>query len=111
AVLSRLLGLPLVLEYNSSELWKGRYWGGLHLVRPAALVERINLHAADRVVVVSRVLRDQLLAQGVPGKKILVSPNAVDPVQFRPDVDGTRVRRRLGLEQDVVVVGFSGTFG
>jgi glycosyltransferase involved in cell wall biosynthesis len=111
ALLSRLLGLPLVLEFNSSELWKGRYWGGLHLVRAAALVERINLRAADRVVVVSRVLRDHLLAQGMPGEKILVSPNAVDPSQFRPDVDGTRVRHKLGLESADVVVGFSGTFG
>jgi len=110
AVLSRVLKLPLVLEFNSSELWKGQYWGGLHLTRAAALVERINLRAADHVVVVSRVMRDELVATGVTPDKIVVNPNGVDPEQFRPDLDGTDVRRRLGLDHSTVV-GFSGTFG
>ncbi|HEV7662580.1 MAG TPA: glycosyltransferase family 4 protein [Chloroflexota bacterium] len=111
AVLSRLLRVPLVLEFNSSELWKGQYWGGLHYRRVAALVERINLRAADGVVVVSEVLRTQLIAQGVGADKILVNPNAVDPLVFGPHVDGSAVRRRLGLAPSDVVIGFSGTFG
>jgi glycosyltransferase involved in cell wall biosynthesis len=111
AVLSRVLGLPLVLEFNSSELWKGRFWGGLTLWRAATLVERINLRAADMVVVVSRVLRDQLIDQGVPENKILINPNAVDPALFRPDIDATPVRDRQGFDSSVVVIGFSGTFG
>jgi Glycosyl transferases group 1/Glycosyltransferase Family 4 len=111
AVLSRVLRLPLVLEFNSSELWKGRYWGGLHLARAAALVERINLRAADRVVVVSRVLADYVRSTGVAEEKLLVNPNAVDPTRFRPDVDGSEIRQRLGLESSSIVVGFSGTFG
>ena len=110
AVLSRVLRLPLILEFNSSEVWKGRYWGGLRLAAMAALVERINLRAADRVVVVSDVLRRQLVAAGVPAERVLVNPNGVDPRQFRPDAGGARVRRRLGLGS-TLVVGFSGTFG
>ncbi|MDQ6675214.1 MAG: glycosyltransferase family 4 protein [Chloroflexota bacterium] len=110
ALLSRLTRLPLVLEFNSSEVWKGRYWGGLRLAGTAALVERINLRAADRLVVVSQVLADYVRSQGVPAEKILVNPNAVDPAQFRPDLDATLVRQSLGLKS-TLVVGFSGTFG
>jgi glycosyltransferase involved in cell wall biosynthesis len=40
----------------------------------------------------------------------VVNPNAVDPRQFRPDVDGARVRRQLGFDSSAVI-GFSGTFG
>ena len=111
ALLARLLRVPLILEFNSSELWKGHYWGGLHRRRAAELVERINVRAATRIVVVSRVLRDQLVAQGVPCERVLINPNAVDPEQFRPDIDGTRIRQRHGIPDDAVVVGFSGTFG
>jgi glycosyltransferase involved in cell wall biosynthesis len=110
AVLSRALGLPLLLEFNSSEVWKGRYWGGLRFERAAQLVERINLRAADRVIVVSRVLRDELIARGVPAGKIVLNPNAVDTAVFRPDVGGQRIRAQLGAHSDIVI-GFSGTFG
>jgi glycosyltransferase involved in cell wall biosynthesis len=113
AVLSRVLRLPLVLEFNSSELWKGRYWGGLHFRTMAGLVERINLRAADRIVVVSEVLRTQLVQQGVVTDKILVNPNAVDPDVFGPRADGsgTALRQRLGFSDVETVIGFSGTFG
>jgi glycosyltransferase involved in cell wall biosynthesis len=110
AILARAQRLPLVLEFNSSEVWKGRYWGGLRLERHAQLVERINLRAADRVVVVSRVLRDELIAKGVPTQRIVLNPNGVDAGIFRPDAGGQRIRRQLGDTSDVVI-GFSGTFG
>jgi glycosyltransferase involved in cell wall biosynthesis len=109
-VVSRVLGLPLVLEFNSSEVWKGRYWGGLRLFGLAGLVERINLRAAELIVVVSQPLRQQLLSAGVSEHKIMVNPNGVDPDRFRPDLAGNEVRNRLGL-QWATVVGFSGTFG
>ena len=109
-ILARLLRLPLVLEYNSSEVWKGRYWGGLRLERAARLVERINLGAASSVVVVSQVLRHELVAQGVNAERIVVNPNGVDPEVFRPNVDPGQVRSRFGLDSGVVI-GFSGTFG
>src|SRR5205823_3867203 len=111
AAVSRLLRLPLVLEFNGSEVWKGRYWGGLRLSRAAELVERINLKAADRIVVVSRVLRDELIAAGVPESKIIHNPNAVDARTFAPEVSGAEVRRELGFCRSEVVIGFSGTFG
>jgi glycosyltransferase involved in cell wall biosynthesis len=110
AILSRALRRPLVLEFNSSEVWKGRFWGGLRLERAADLVERINLYAADRVIVVSRVLRDELVSRGFPAAKIVVNPNAVDTAVFRPDLSGQHIRQQLGATSDVVI-GFSGTFG
>ena len=111
ALLAHLLRVPLILEFNSSELWKGQYWGGLRRRRAAERVEQINLCAANHIIVVSRILRDQLLSQGVPCERILVNPNAVDPDQFRPDIDGVQARQRHGIPAEAIVVGFSGTFG
>lgn len=110
ALLSRLLRLPFVLEFNSSDVWKGRHWGELHLLGLAERAERVNLRAADTVVVVSRVLRDDLVAAGVAAHKVLVNPNAVDTEHFRPDLPALDIRDRYGLD-GTVVVGFSGTFG
>lgn len=87
AVLSRLLRIPLVLEFNSSEVWKGRYWGGLRLARVARLVEHINQRAADRIVVVSRVLADELIGRE-PVSRVTPSPPTTRGVT--PGVTSTR---------------------
>jgi glycosyltransferase involved in cell wall biosynthesis len=110
-LLARRLELPYVLEFNSSEVWKGRYWGGIRLLGLARLTERICLRQADVIVVVSKPLRRDLVAVGVPAARILVSPNGVEPERFCPDLDGTPVRTRYGVAPDEIVVGFTGTFG
>ncbi len=110
ALVSRLLGVPLTLEFNSSEVWKGKHWGGLRMLGLAELGERLNLAAADLVVVVSDVLRDSLVERGVSPNRILVNPNGVDPDRFRPDLEVESLRAELGLTGKTVI-GFSGTFG
>ena len=110
-VLSRRQGVPLVLEYNGSELWMSRHWGTR--LRYAALTEKIeilNLRGADVVVVVSRALKDELSSRGIDEARILVNPNGVDPDRYSPAVSGERVRARHGLAGRLVV-GFIGTFG
>jgi glycosyltransferase involved in cell wall biosynthesis len=104
-------GIPLVLEYNGSEVWIRRHWG--RAFRREALarrVENLNLEAADLVVVVSSVLRDELMARGVSPDRVLMLANGVDVDRFRPDVSGAAVRARYGLGSDLVI-GFVGTFG
>ena len=108
---ARRHGVPLVLEYNGSEIWMGRHWG--RPLRHEALsqrIEQLNLTRADLTVVVSRVMRDEVVARGVDASAVLVNPNGVDTERYRPDVDGRAVRDRYGLGP-FVVVGFIGTFG
>jgi len=60
---------------------------------------------------VSKPSKDELLSRGVPGERIIVNPNGVDPDIYRPDRDGDTVRRKLGIGSDEVVIAFVGTFG
>ncbi len=105
------LGVPLVTESNGSEVWISQHWGTpvAHL-ELSERVERLNLEAADLIVVVSDVLRQELLGSGVPDRRILVNPNGVDGEVFHPAIDATSLRRSLGLD-DKRVIGFIGTFG
>jgi glycosyltransferase involved in cell wall biosynthesis len=109
--MARRLGVPLVIEYNGSEIWMSRHWG-----RPLAhealseRIERLNLRAADLVVVVSTAMKNEICARGVDEARVLVNPNGVDANRYSPAVDGSAVRARCGLA-DAVVVGFIGTFG
>lgn len=109
--LARKLSVPLVLEFNGSEVWISRHWGeGLRYERLAKQVEHCNVHAADLIVVVSDAVRDTLCEIGVTPDRILVNPNGVDTERYRPNLDGRAIRRRFGLD-DHIVVGFIGTFG
>jgi glycosyltransferase involved in cell wall biosynthesis len=108
--LAHHLHVPFVLEYNGSEVWMARNWGRpLKYEALAERIERINVLAADLVVVVSGPMRDELIARGVPDDRILVNPNAVDPDRYRPDADGTPVRKRFTLDGKTVL-GFISTF-
>ncbi|HUD73139.1 MAG TPA: glycosyltransferase family 4 protein, partial [Dongiaceae bacterium] len=108
---ARRRGVPLVLEYNGSEVWIADHWDRpFRWRRLFADTESVNLQHADLIVVVSEVLREGLVARGVDPERILVRPNGVDPDRYHPRVDGAAVRRRHGLVGRTVV-GFVGTFG
>jgi len=105
------LGVPLVVEYNGSEIWMSRHWGRrLAHEKLSERIELLNLRAADLVVVVSAAMKDEVVARGVQKDRVLVNPNGVDANRYSPDVDGSVIRARYGLE-DRVAVGFIGTFG
>lgn len=114
--LARITGVPLVVEYNGSEVWIARHWGRpLQLPRLARLAEDVTLRDADLIVTVSEVLGDELRSRGIAPARILVHPNCVDPDRFDPDAF-TRAGRaallgRYGIPAETVVCGFVGTFG
>lgn len=89
---------PFVLEYNGPEVWVAKNWGGgLPLAKQFDEVETAQLRRADLVLAVSRPLVDDIIRRGVDPRLVLLSPNAVDPDRFHPDVDGSQMRRSLGL--------------
>ncbi|MBN1557536.1 MAG: glycosyltransferase family 4 protein [Lentisphaerae bacterium] len=101
--------IPLVVEVNTLEAWEHRQWGGARFARLLALTERINLAYAVRIAVVSRVLKDTLVRDGVPAERILVNPNGVNPEVFRPGCAAAGLRERYGLGAGPYV-GFIGSF-
>lgn len=109
--LAQAYKVPLVLEYNGSEIWIGRYWKTTKMVHEdlALQIESLNLHSANLVVVVSNPSKEELLERGVDAAKILVNPNGVDAERFHPEADGSEIRDRYALDGKVVI-SFIGTF-
>ena len=107
-------GVPLVLEFNGSEIWVEQQWksGRLRFAGVLSALERRNLADASLVVVVSDVLREAVLEQGVPDQRVLVNPNGVDVERLAPlrDRDAPEWRRVEG-RPEAPTVGFIGTFG
>lgn len=115
-ILARLNRLPLVIEYNGSEIWIAENWGTpIRFRRLAQMAEDACLQNADLVVTVSPPLRDDLLRRGIDPSRILMHPNGFDPDVYRPDAyspdDIRAVRRSLDIPDTAVVATFVGTFG
>lgn len=121
ALLSQWLRVPLVIEFNGSEVWVDEKWSkpgqaraDLSFKTLLLKAEEVSFRLATRIVVVSDVLKDELVSHGVPREKVQVEPNAVDMDRFpREELDRGReaVRARLGFSREHTVCGFIGTFG
>jgi glycosyltransferase involved in cell wall biosynthesis len=114
--LARRWNVPLVLEYNGSEVWIAKNWGRpLRYHSIAARVEEVCLRHADVVVTISDVLRDELIEKGVAQERIVSYPNCIDPGVFDPArfsrAESLALRRKLDIPADATMVSFIGTFG
>jgi len=113
---SRRRKVPLVVEYNGSEIWLSRNWGTSFVFEKVArLLENVTLKHAHLIVVVSEALKRELILRGIRTERILFQPNGVDIERFDPalftDRDMGLQRQRLNISKDAFVVTFVGTFG
>jgi glycosyltransferase involved in cell wall biosynthesis len=119
ALVSRRIGIPLVLEVNSPLVDELSQTRGVVFARTARRVERSILTSAALVCTVSDELRDIVAGAGVPPARLLVVPNGVHLARYRHPVtreDRDRARAQLAPELSgsgeaaPVLVGFVGYF-
>ena len=116
AQLANELGIPLVVEYNCSEVWAAENWGRGLRYRDACLqAEEAMLNTADLVFTISEPLQDELLERGLAPRRVHWYPNCVDPDVYNTDrwsideINSTRAS--IGADEDAFVLTFVGTFG
>jgi glycosyltransferase involved in cell wall biosynthesis len=127
---TRVLGLPGVIfarasgkrvilqpEVNGELSGEVYTWGtpaaGTWLdraVRGGTVVRNLFLRDADAFVAMSRQIRDEMRAAGVPEEKAVLIPHGVDTARLRPPSveDRLAARVRLGLPADACVIVYTG---
>ena len=115
----RLAGKSVVLQPEvNGELSGEAYWWGTALDRPLArtalgvairLRNRL-LRDADAFVAMSRRIREEILAAGMPPEKVAWIPHGVDTGRFRPPAPGEAeaLRASLGLPVQATIVTYTG---
>jgi glycosyltransferase involved in cell wall biosynthesis len=95
--LGRHFGLPVVYEvrglFDGPVVTEGRE----RQRRRRAEAELRVMLAADAVVTLADTMRDEFIERGVPGEKIFVVPNGVDPDVFAPMPPDPAIRTRYEL--------------
>ncbi len=105
SILARKNNIPIIYEVNDSSFVPRLR--KLKPVRLANYLERKVFLAADAIITVSNYLKDLLIKAGIPGDKIIVTHNAVDPRIFDP---GNVKKVALDIPSDRIVLGFVGLF-
>ncbi|MCI4366364.1 MAG: glycosyltransferase, partial [Thermoplasmata archaeon] len=94
-------GVPLVLTYHCD-----LYLPGITGRLLSELFERVflprTLDGVDRILVHTQSYG--ATSRGLRGRSLTIIPSAVDVTRFTPDVDGSAIRHRLGLDGHRVLV-------
>jgi len=77
-----------------------KYWGRVRMIKSA-------LGKAEKIIAVSRPLKEKLVSMGIAEIKIVVIPNGVDKAKFHPR-DKAECRRALRLNADRKIILFIG---
>lgn len=112
-VAARRLGLPFVYEVRGLwEITEASKKPGFENTERFAEMRRwetVVATEADQVLAITEGVAEELERRGVPGDKIHVIPNAVDPAEFVPIPRDVRFATGLGLNPDLPTVGFAGS--
>lgn len=77
----------------------------------ALYIEKWKNRTADYITVESEVIKKELASNGIDVDKIFVTYNAVDPEKFYKDENAYHeIRIELGIEKDVILVGYVGSY-
>lgn len=106
---SDIVGFGAVLLGKSKWVATNHVWHGLD--RKLRFYERIDafvLRFAARVVAVSGEIKEDLVAQNIPGEKVQVIDNGIDINRFSRRESVEKLKEGLGIHKDDVVVTIVG---
>ncbi len=106
-IVARLFKIPFILEVNAPLALEKKKYTKLFFARTANIIERYVCSKAFKTIVVSTPLKKIMQENGVLEEKLVVIPNGVNTEVFYPEIDGTPVRDRYGLNGKIVL-GFVG---
>ena len=107
--LARHFSVPFVFEVR--DLWPDGLINIGALTNPIVIwwmrrMERKFYGAARHIVALSPGMKEGIVRAGTVPEKVTVIPNASDLDLFRPDLDGTAARKRLGLGDRFAAIYF-----
>jgi glycosyltransferase involved in cell wall biosynthesis/SAM-dependent methyltransferase len=113
-IAAKRLGLPFIYEVRG--FWEvtqmsrtsDRKMTPLHEIQE--ILETEIATRADHVFTLTSAMKDELLRRGVSEASISLAPNSCDPSRFEPRERDTELAASLGLEEDMPVIGYVGTF-
>ncbi|NJD61926.1 MAG: glycosyltransferase family 4 protein, partial [Deltaproteobacteria bacterium] len=111
--------VQIVNTHSGKDSWvasaAAKIAGAPLLIRTRHISVPIRRHAfnlvyrwPDGYITTGEMIREHLLAEGIPADRVVSIPTGVDPERFSPAVDGTGIRKEFGMAQGAFVVSMVG---
>lgn len=71
---------------------------------------RLTYRKAKKIIVLTRFLKEELVADGVEATKIIIAPDAVDLKEFQLNLSKEEARKKLLLPLDKKIIAYCGNF-
>lgn len=111
---ARRLGVPFIYDlrgfWELSRLSFDPDFGKTPQFRIVHDLEAEIARQADLVFTLTVAMQEELARRGVRETPVKILPNAADPERFRPRPRDARLAARLGIPEDVAVIGYIGSF-
>ena len=107
--ISRLFRIPIALEVNAPLYYEQQKLGKLTFKSFARFSEKWICSHASLTIVVTAVMKEMLIKEGIPAEKMVVMHNGINPARISKNVSPENVRQKYHLT-DSIVIGFVGWF-
>lgn len=113
-IAARRLGLPFIYEvrglWEITRISREQEFEDTPAFAVQSLLEAKAAQLADHVFTLTEPMREELVERGVPRQRVDLLPNSCDPDRFLPRPRDGELAAKLGIPDDVPVVGYIGTF-
>lgn len=109
AQLTRKRNLPLIIEVNEL-VGDDRVRSQPLLSSIARKCDMIAFSHASLIVTVSPHLKRRIVEMGIPERRVLTLPNAINAEDYETEISGESVRAEHDIPTNAVVIGFLGWF-
>jgi glycosyltransferase involved in cell wall biosynthesis len=112
---ARARNVKMIYEVRGflEETWLSRAGAGAEVSEYYQIwhaAETRTMKAADAVVTLSDGMREEIINRGVPEERVFVVPNGVDVARYNPKTRDKELAQKLGLLEEVPVIGYIGSF-
>lgn len=114
AIAAKQVGVPFIYEvrgfWEITRLSREPDFKNTRLYVTQIENEKLAAMYADEVFTLTSPMRDELIERGVSQDKITILPNSCDPKKFSPRARDKVLAAKLGIPDDVPVIGYIGSF-
>jgi len=100
--------IPYVLEVNAPILYERGIYHSYFSCKIEEISEKVLFSRANRIIVVSNVLKNYVMSKNIPSEKVIVVPNGANEKLLNPNISGKKIRKKYNLENKRIIC-FSGS--